>query len=149
MITLYHIKGKKWGATSQKLVKRLKDQNLKLTDVCETIIVETIEEADILEEKLNIENGYSWKASEKYSHMIKIAAENRTCSWTNEHRSRGGKTSGRIAVETGQLKSVCSEGGKVGGKTAGKLQSQKEYTCPNCNRTGRGNRFVGHINKCK
>jgi hypothetical protein len=149
MITLYHIEGKKWGATKQKLSTRLRQQKLNLSDVLETKIVLSVEEADLLEEKLNIEAGYSWKRSEKYSHMIKIAAENRTCCWTNEHRSRGGKTSGRYAVETGQLKSVCSAGGKVGGKTAGKLQSQKEYTCPNCNRMGRGNRFINHIKKCK
>ena len=148
MYTLYHIPGKKWGCTSRNLIKRLKEQNLTLSDISETKSVLSIEDADLLEEKLNIEAGYSWKRSEKYSNITKLAAENRTCRFTNEHRSRGGKTSGKIAVESGQLYSVCSMGGKIGGKIAGYKQSQKEYICPNCNRSGKGNRFISHIKNC-
>jgi predicted GIY-YIG superfamily endonuclease len=66
-----------------------------------------------------------------------------------EGRLKGALKGGKSAVESGQLKSVCSMGGKIGGKIAGKLQSQKEYICPNCNRKGRGKRFVSHIKNCK
>jgi len=62
---------------------------------------------------------------------------------------RGALKGGQTAVLSGQLQSICSSGGKVGGKIAGKIQSQIERVCPNCNRIGRGNRFVSHIKNCK
>ena len=150
MFTLYHIKGKKWGCTKQKLSIRLWQQGLSIKDVCETIIVETEEEASKLEEQLNKKFGYPFKKSETYSHMLKIISENRHYGgFTEEQRLRGAKKGGKTAVESGQLFSVCSMGGKIGGKIAGRLQSQKEYVCNNCGRSGRGNRFVSHIKNCK
>jgi hypothetical protein len=149
MFTLYHIKGKKWGCTQQKLSRRLWEQGLSMKDVCETIVVYSEEEANELEEKLNKQYGYPWKKSENYSHMLKIVSQHRnTKGFTEEQRLRGAKKGGKTAVESGQLLSICSMGGKVGGKIAGHMQSQKEYTCNVCGRSGRGNRFVNHIKNC-
>ena len=149
MITLYHIEGKKWGATKQKLSKRLRDQKLKLNNVKDTIVVKTEEEASILEEKLNKEYGYSWKKSENYLHMLEIASNSPRKGFTKEEALRGAKKGGKTAVESGQLASIQSMGGKIGGKINGKLQSQRVHTCPNCGKVGRGNGMVGHINRCK
>ena len=147
MYTLYHIKGKKWGCT-KNLKQRLKSQKYTLADVHETIFIENIEEAAALEEKLNKECGYPWKASENYLNIIKIVACERHKGFTLEQCKKGGKTSGAIARDSGQLQNVCYLGGRKGGPIAGKIQSQKEYICENCGRIGRGNRFVSHMKKC-
>ena len=149
MYTLYHIPGKKWGCTIQKLSRRLWEQGYTINDIDRVITVGNIDKAAEMEKQLNLEYGYSWKASEDYRNITKIAAGNRKCPWTNDDRMRGALKGGRTAVSSGQLKSVCSDGGKVGGKIAGYIQSQKQYTCLNCNRIGRGNRFVSHIKNCK
>ncbi len=48
----------------------------------------------------------------------------------------GGKTQGKNNVESGQIQAL------------GKSQSQVEYTCPYCNKIGKGNYFKGiHLNK--
>jgi len=150
MYTLYHIKGKKWGCTKRKLSKRLWEQKLSIKDVCDVITVNTKEEADKLEEALNKEYGYGWKSSESYCNMLKVGSlVKKHRGFTEEERLKGAKKGGKAAVDSGQLKSVCSMGGKVGGKIVGKITSQIERTCPTCKRTGRGNRFVHHINNCK
>jgi len=149
MYTLYHIEGKKWGMTFRKVERRLWEQGYSIYDCDRIILVGNIDKASDMERDLNIEYGYGWKKSENYKHMIKIAEQNRKCSWTNDDRMKGSIKGGKTAVLSGQLLSVCSSGGKVGGKIAGKIQSQKEYICPNCNRIGRGNRFIFHIKNCK
>ena len=149
MYTLYHIKGKKWGCTKQKLSRRLWEQSLSLSDVCETILVETEEKASRLEEELNKKFGYPWKKSETYSNMISMLKKGRSNKgFTKEQALRGSLKGGKTAVESGQLASVAHLGGKIGGKIAGKISSQKEYTCNVCGRVGRGNRFVNHIKNC-
>jgi hypothetical protein len=149
MYTLYHIKGKKWGMTVRKVERRLWEQGYSISDCDRIITCGNIDMSSDMERELNIEYGYSWKKSEYYKNITKLAEQNRKCSWTNDDRMKGSIKGGKTAVLSGQLLSVCSSGGKVGGKIAGKIQSQKEYICPNCNRSGRGNRFVSHIKNCK
>ncbi len=144
MYTLYHIPGKKWGCTKQKLSRRLWQQGLSINDVDKTITIENMDKASDMEMKLNLEYGYGWNSSRDYREIVK----NRKNTLTPEARLKGALKGGKAAVESGQLKSICSMGGKVGGKIAGYMQSQKEYTCPTCNKTGRGNRFVSHIKNC-
>ncbi len=144
MFTLYHIEGKKWGMTEQKLERRLWQQNLKIDDVSNVITCGNLDMAADMERDLNIRDGYGWNESRDYRNVIKW----RRCSWTAEDALRGAIKGGQTAVLSGQLQSICSMGGKVGGKIAGRLQSQKEYICPTCNRKGRGNRFVSHIKNC-
>jgi 3-oxoacyl-ACP reductase-like protein len=144
MYTLYHIKGKKWGLTEQKLERRLWQQKMSLNDVSNIITCGNIDMAADMERDLNIEYGYGWNESRDYRNIIK----NRKCNFTNSDRMKGAYKGGKSAILSGQLLSVCSIGGKNGGKIAGKIQSQKEYICPNCNRKGRGNRFVSHIKHC-
>ena len=145
MYTLYHIQGKKWGMTKQKLSIRLWQQNLKKDDVVDVITFDALDVAADMERELNIRDGYGWNDSRDYRNITK----NRKCSWTTEDRLKGSLKGGKSAVESGQLKSICSMGGKIGGKIAGKISSQIERICPNCNRIGKGNRFVSHIKNCK
>jgi hypothetical protein len=144
MYKIYHIKGVKWGCTKQKLERRLGQQKSKLSDVSEVIEEKDFEKAAELEKFLNIRDGYGWNDSRDYRNIIK----RRKCSWTAEDRLKGALKGGKSAVESGQLKSICSMGGKIGGKIAGKISSQIERICPNCNRIGKGNRFVSHIKNC-
>ncbi len=148
MYTLYHIPGKKWGCTIQKLSRRLWEQGYSINDIDRAITVINKDKAAEMEKQLNLEYGYSWKASEDYRNITKLAESNRKCGFTKEQRLKGALKGGKSAVESGQLKSICSMGGKIGGKIAGYMQSQKEYICPNCNRIGKGNRFVSHIKNC-
>lgn len=148
MFTLYHIPGKKWGCTKQKLSRRLWEQGYSINDIDRVITIGNIDKAAEMERELNLEYGYSWKKSEDYRNITKLGAENRKCVWTNEDRMRGAIKGGRTAVESGQLKSVAHLGGKAGGSLGGKTSSQIERKCPNCGRFGRGNRFVSHIKKC-
>lgn len=145
MFTLYHIQGKKWGMTRQQLKRRLWQQNLKINDVADVITFDNLEVAADMERELNIRDGYGWNESRDYRNITK----NRKCSWTNDDRLKGALKGGKSAVESGQLMSICSMGGKIGGKIAGKISSQIERVCPNCNRSGKGNRFVSHIKNCK
>jgi len=145
MYTLYHIEGKKWGMTGQKLERRLWQQNLKIDNVSNVITCGNLDMAADMERQLNIRDGYGWNESRDYRNIIK----KRKCSWTAEDALKGALKGGQTAVLSGQLQSICSSGGKVGGKIAGKIQSQIERVCPNCNRIGRGNRFVSHIKNCK
>jgi len=145
MFTLYHIPGKKWGMTAQKLQRRLWQQNIKLSEVSNIITCGNLDMAADMERDFNIRDGYGWNESRDYRNITK----NRKCSWSAEDRLKGALKGGKSAVESGQLKSICSMGGKIGGKIAGKISSQIERVCPNCNRSGRGNRFVSHIKNCK
>jgi hypothetical protein len=146
MYTLYHIPNKKWGLTKRKVERRLWEQGYSISDIDRIITVDNIDKASEMEEQLNIEYGYSWKKSENYKHITKIAAGNRKCSWSNDDRMRGALKGGRTAVSSGQLKSVCSDGGKVGGKIIG----NREHTCPHCGHTQKGNGiYRNHFDKCK
>ena len=145
MFTLYHIEGKKWGMTGQKLERRLWQQNLKIDNVSNVITCGNLDMAADMERDLNIRDGYGWNESRDYRNIIK----NRKNNFTKEGTLKGALKGGKSAVLSGQLQSICSSGGKVGGKIAGKIQSQIERVCPNCKRIGRGNRFVAHIKNCK
>lgn len=144
MYTIYHIPGKKWGMTAQKLERRLWQQNVKLSELANVITCGNLDMAADMERELNIEWGYGWNESRDYRNIVK----NRKCSWTYEQRLEGAKKGGRTAVISGQLQSITSSGGKIGGKIAGKLQSQIERICDKCGRKGIGNRFLNHIKNC-
>ena len=141
---IYHIKGVKIGC-SVNPKNRVKRQGYTEFEILEEHT--DIDIAGIREMELQLQYGYRVDRV-SYKKSYECAEIHRTCPFNNNNRSRGGKTSGRNAVISGQLQSVAHLGGKIGGKIAGKIQSQKEYTCPTCKKTGKGNRFVGHINKC-
>lgn len=110
MYTIYHIPAKsKIGCTEQEPEIRVKAQGFTDFEILE--IHEDIYIASNREIELQKQYGYKvdtipyWKA---------IQAP------TFESRSRGGKTSGKIAVESGQLASIASLAGKIGGKINGK-----------------------------
>jgi hypothetical protein len=142
---IYHIPGVKIGCSVNPKQRVKRQGHYKFE------ILEEHTDIDIASEReIELQKKYGYRPdTTKYKQICEAGKNRCTTNFTNEARSKGGKTSGKNAVISGQLQSVAHLGGKVGGKTAGRLQSQKEYTCPTCKKTGRGNGFVGHINKCK
>jgi hypothetical protein len=135
MYYVYHIpKRQEWGCTNN-LEHRLKQLKYTILDVDRVITVGNMNKAADMEKELNLEYGYKWSDANDYRHVTRIGG------FSKEQQSKGGKTN----VDSGHLKNISSFAGKIGGKA----QSEKEYTCPNCNRKGRGNRFVSHIKNCK
>jgi hypothetical protein len=73
---IYHIKGVKWGCTNN-LKKRFPQMvnGIKyiLTDVCEIIEINDIDEASELEMQCNIRDGYGWNLSQDYRIICKAS----------------------------------------------------------------------------
>jgi DNA-binding transcriptional MerR regulator len=97
MYYLYHIKGVKWGMT-ENLKKRLRQQGYNLSDVCEIIEKQNIDEGADLEKQLNIKYGYGWNKQQDYRIVKKFVNHNNRYkhNFTKEQCILGGKTAGLI-----------------------------------------------------
>ena len=82
-----------------------------------------------------------WQSVEN---RFKYDGSQRTYDFTQADRSKGGKTSGRLAIESGRLHTSerQSENGK---KAANKIR-----TCPHCNKTAKHSQLARwHFDNCK
>ncbi len=114
MITyyIYHVPGKKVGAT--KNIEKRQHSNFKKYTL-EGDVIETLEGPDT-EWFWEIVGNREWDWADHFGYE-------RGTHYTlmRKHASTGGKIGGRKNVESGQLASVASKGGKIGGKITGKI----------------------------
>ena len=144
MYYIYHIYGIKIGCSSEP-EKRINDQGFTEYEILE--VHEDIHIASEREIELQKEYGYKVDKSPYWlsvENRYKFDGSQRTYSFTQANRSKGGKTSGKITAESGRLHTPerQSENGK---KSASKIR-----TCPHCNKTAKHSQLARwHFDNCK
>jgi hypothetical protein len=123
MFYLYHIKGVKWGCTKRSVKRRVWEQGYTLNDVCEIIEKSDINIASKLEDEWNIRDGYK-RDPNKYNERD-YSAIARLTPFTNEQRSKGGKTAGANKVKSGLWDIISKNGRKIGSKNSAEKQKIK------------------------
>jgi hypothetical protein len=119
--------------------------------------------------KLNVESGHlaSIRSKESSSKGGKIAGKHTSPNGGRIGGKIGGKTQGNRNVQSGHLASISHLGGKITGPLlgrkavesghlarvrplSGKISCAKVYTCPHCNKTGKGPIMLRHhFDRCK
>jgi hypothetical protein len=145
MYYLYHIKGVKWGMTND-LKRRLYQQGYNLSDVCEIIEKQNIDEGADLEKELNIKYGYPWRDDQDYRNIYNAAMKALETEYQRNRYYFKKSECQRGGITTGNMKTHKQQ--RARRNNMKKLNIYK--TCPYCNTTTRGaayNRWHGE--NCK
>ena len=133
--------------------------DFRILEQYEDIMIASYREVDLQMELIGKRDSHSYyyemftkghKGGESTSQLIEQGLYDPTLNLTNEGRSKGGTKVGMKNVETGQLKSIASLGGKAVGSKNGKKSQSIERTCPHCNTIIKGPLyFRWHGDNCK
>lgn len=120
MYSIYHIPGIKIGCSTQVL-KRIKEQGYNSFEILE----EHIDIYEASDREIELQKQYGYKIdSMPYWESSKRLRKNVTFKSCQKGGLKGGKTTGKMHVDSGHWKRVCSLGGKLGGKIGGKISGR-------------------------